>query len=125
MKPIQLPRPVSQCDESPRVEMINGDVILKYENSEYEEQIVINFKDVYGFKYTETEYIDTLEYIFGCVEIENSLWIESFLNAWELRERSRDDAFGGEPSKIIHYRLCFDEYGMYDILCKHMESEKS
>lgn len=40
--------------------------------------ISVCFETVYGFLYTESEYISTLDYVHGCVEIENSQWKESF-----------------------------------------------
>lgn len=124
MRIIQLPRPLSQCDEAPHIKMIDGDIILKYEDSESEEMISVCFETVYGFIYTETEYINTLDYVHGCVEIENSQWKELLLSAWELRDRNRNDAFGGESSKVSHYRMYFDEHGIYDVLCKEIIIKK-
>jgi len=124
MRKIQLPRPLSQCDDAPHIEMINGDVILRYEDSDSEKVISVYFETVYGFIYTESEYISTLDYIHGCVEIEKSQWKESLLSAWELRERNRNEAFGGEPLKVSHFRMYFDEHGMYEILSKGISTKE-
>ena len=126
MKKIQLPKPTSQCDKEPYIEMKNGQIIIIYS---YEDEVVnslisIKFKTVYSFTYTECEYISTLDYTFGLIEIDNSRIKSDLLTAWQLKNRLINEAFGGEVEKIKHYRLYFDEYGMYDIICKEIEIEE-
>ena len=116
MKSIPIPKSTSECDTSPSVEIDETRVNIIYGGAN--ESVLLSFNKVYGFKYTDCEYINTLEYSFGLVEIENSQWISEFLDAWTKRGRPIEESFGREASRIHHYRLCFDEYGMYDILCK-------
>jgi len=125
MKKIQLPKSTSECDE-PYIEMKGGDTIITYS---YEDEVVyslisIKFKTVYSFIYTECEYITTLDYTYGLVEIDNSEMKSNLLTAWQMRNRFINEAFGGEVEKIKHYRLYFDDYGMYDIICKEIEIEE-
>ncbi|BCZ47569.1 hypothetical protein psyc5s11_36360 [Clostridium gelidum] len=125
MKKIQLPKSTSQCDEL-YVEMKNADAIIKYL---YEDEVVSNlvsikFKTVYSLTYTECEYINTLDFTFGLVEIDNSKIKSNLLKIWQLRNGPISEAFGGEVEKVKHYRLYFDDYGMYDILCKEIEIEE-
>lgn len=125
MKKIQLPKSTSQCDEL-SIEMKCGDTIITYS---YEDEIVyslisIKFKKVYSFIYTECEYITTLDYTFGLIEIDNSEMKSNLLTAWQMRNGSISEAFGGEVEKVKHYRLYFDDYGMYDIICKDIEIQE-
>lgn len=125
MKIIQLPKSTGQCDETPHIEMKNNEVIIRYV---YEDELVsslitIKFKMVYSFTYTENEYTSTLDYASGLIEIDNSKVKSNLMNAWKLRDRPISQAFGGEVEKVKHYRLYFDEYGMYDIICKQIEIE--
>lgn len=128
MKEIKLPKTTSQCNEEPYIEMKNGQVIIRYlYEDDYEEVnslVSIKFETVYSFSYIECEYISTLEYKFGLVEIDDSKIKSELLTTWKLRNRAVDEAFGGEIEKIKHYRLYFDEYGMYDIICKGIEIEE-
>lgn len=126
MKKIELPKPTSQCDEEPYVEMKNGDTIIKYlyEDEVSSNLVSIEFKTVYSFKYIENEYISTLEYTNGLIEVENSKMKSDLVDAWKLRDRLESEAFGGESLKVKHYRLYFDEYGMYEIICKEIEIEE-
>lgn len=119
MKIIKLPKSTSECDSSPIVNLNGVNTIIKYGNENI--QVEIFFKIVYGFKYTDFEYINTIEYAFGLVEIEDSGWINELLDSWKKRDRPISEAFGKELSKIHHYRLCFDEYGMYEVICKSLE----
>lgn len=121
MKIIDLPKPTRECDFSPIVNLDGTNAIIKYGDEDNEANL--RFSVLYGFKYTDFEYINTLDYTFGLVEIENSDWTYEFLDAWEKRDRKKEEAFGKEVSRIHHYRLCFDEYGMYDILCKGFSIE--
>lgn len=124
MKTIKLPKPTSQCDEAPKVEMKDSDIIIRYiyEDEVSNNLILIKFKTVYSFRYIEAEYIDTIEYINGLVEVENSKWKSDLLNAWKLRDRPENEAFGGAVVSVNHYRVYFDEYGMYEIICKEIET---
>ncbi|EHI99781.1 hypothetical protein CDLVIII_3207 [Clostridium sp. DL-VIII] len=128
MKKIQLPKSTSQCNEQPHIEMKNSQVIIKYlyedDFEEISSLVSIKFKTVYSFTYTECEYINTLDYSFGLIEVDNSKMKSDLLTSWQLRNRPIDEAFGGEVEKIKHYRLYFDEYGMYDIICKGIEIEE-
>jgi len=106
--------------------MKNADAVIKYL---YEDEVVSNlvsikFKTVYSLTYTECEYINTLDFTFGLVEIDNSKIKSNLLKIWQLRNSSISEAFGGEVEKVKHYRLYFDDYGMYDILCKEIEIEE-
>jgi hypothetical protein len=123
MKIINLPKPTSQCDSTPNLEMRDSDVLIKYSHEDEKSlnTITLKFCIVYGIKYTECEYTDTMEYIHGLAEIENSEWIESFIEAWKLRDRPEDDAFGGERTRLKHYRLYFRDFGMYEVLSKGLE----
>ncbi|MDR3594245.1 hypothetical protein [Clostridium sp.] len=126
MKEIKLPKPTSQCNEQPYIEMKNSQVIIRYL---YEDEVVnslisIKLKSVYSFIYTECEYITTLDYTFGLIEVDNSKIKSDLLTAWQLRNSVISEAFGGEVEKVKHYRLYFDEYGMYDIICKEIEIEE-
>ena len=126
MKKIQLPKPTSQCDEEPYIQMKNGQAVITYS---YEDEVVnslvsIKFKIVYSFTYTECEYISTLDYISGLIEVDNSKIKSDLLTTWQLRKRLISEAFGGEVERVKHYRLYFDEYGMYDIICKEIEIEE-
>ncbi|NRT88516.1 hypothetical protein [Clostridium beijerinckii] len=126
MKKIQLPKSTNQCDEEPYFEMKNGQIIIKYS---YEDEVVnslvsIKFKSVYSFTYTECEYISTLDYSFGLIEVEDSKVKDDLLSGWKLRNRPINESFGGEVEKVKHYRLYFDDYGMYDIICKDIEIEE-
>lgn len=126
MKKIQLPKPTSRCDEEPYIEMKNGKAIIRYsyEDGVLSSLISIKFKTVYSFAYTECEYVNTLDYTFGLIEFDDSRIKEDLLIVWQLRNRHINEAFGGEVEKIKHYRLYFDEYGMYDIICKEIEIEE-
>lgn len=126
MKKIQLPKPTSQCDEEPYIQMKNGQAIITYS---YEDEVVnslvsIKFKRVYSFTYTECEYISTFDYSFGLIEVDNSKIKSDLLTTWQLGKRLISEAFGGEVEKVKHYRLYFDDYGMYDIICKEIEIEE-
>ncbi|AGF55330.1 hypothetical protein B0P06_000584 [Clostridium saccharoperbutylacetonicum] len=123
MKKIQLPKPTSQCEEEPYVQMNNSMVIIRYsyEDERLSSVISIKFKIIYSFTYTECEYMDTSDYTFGLVEIDNSRIKSDLLTVWDLKNRPIDEAFGGEVEKIKHYRLYFDDYGMYDIICKNIQ----
>lgn len=123
MKTIKLPKPTSQCDEAPQVEMKDSDIIIRYiyEDEVSNNLILIKFKTVYSFRYIEAEYVNIIEYIHGLVEVENSKWKSDLLNAWKLRDRPENEAFGGEVISVNHYRVYFDEYGMYEIICKEIE----
>lgn len=126
MKIIQLPKSTGQCDVAPYIEMKSNETIIKYV---YEDELVssiisIKFRTVYSFAYTENEYISTLEYTNGLAEIYNSKIKSDLVNAWQLRARPISQAFGGEIEKVKHYRLYFDEYGMYEIICKEIEIEE-
>lgn len=126
MKKIELPKPTSQCDEEPYVEIKNGDTIIKYlyEDEVSSNLVSIKFKTVYSFTYVENEYISTLEYINGLIEVGNSKMKNDLLDAWKLRDRVVDEAFGGELIKVKHYRIYFDEFGMYEVICKDIEIEE-
>lgn len=126
MKKIHLPKPTSQCEEEPYIEMKNGQTIITYS---YEDEVInslvlIKFKTVYSFTYTECEYISTLDYSYGLIEVDDSRIKSDLLIAWQLRNKLINEAFGGEVEKIKHYRLYFNEYGMYDIICKDIEIEE-
>jgi len=123
MRIIELPKSTRECDFSPIVNLYGTNAIIKY--GEVNDAIILKFNVLYGFKYTDFEYTNTLDYTYGLVEIENSQWTSEFLDAWAKRDRKTEDAFGKEVSQMHHYRLCFDEYGMYDILCKGFRVEKS
>jgi len=125
MKKIELPKSTGQCNEV-YVEMKNADTIIKYlhEDKVVSNLVSIKFKTVYSLTYTECEYINTLDFIFGLVEIDNSKIKNDLLKNWQLRKRPISEAFGGEVEKVKHYRLYFDDYGMYDILCKGIEIEE-
>jgi hypothetical protein len=126
MKKIQLPKPTNQYNEEPYIEMRNSQTIIRYsyEDETVNSLISIKFKAVYSFTYIECEYINTLDYTFGLIEIESSRTKSDLLTAWQFRNRPINEAFGGEVEKIKHYRLYFDEYGMYDIICKEIEIEE-
>lgn len=125
MAEIKLPKPTSQCNEEPYIEMKNGQVIIKYlYEDDYEEVnslVSVKFKSVYSFSYIECEYISTLDFCFGLTEVEDSKIKSELLTTWKLRNRDIDEAFGGEVEKIKHYRIYFDEHGMYNIICKGIE----
>lgn len=120
---IQLPKPTSQCDKEPYIEMENGQTIItySYEDEFVDSLISIKFKTVYSFAYTECEYISTLDYDFGLIEIDSSKMKSELLKVWQLRNRLISEAFGGDVERVKHYRLYFDDYGMYDIICKEIE----
>ncbi|WP_297430040.1 hypothetical protein [Clostridium sp.] len=107
MKKIHLPKTTSSCNEEPYIEMKNGQVIIRYlYEDDYEEVnslISVIFKSVYSFTYTECEYISTLDYEFGLVEIGNSKLKSDLLDIWQSRNRSISEAFGGEIEKVKHY----------------------
>lgn len=123
MRIIDLPKSTRECDFCPIANLDGTSANIKY--GEANNSIILKFNILYGFKYTDFEYINTLDYVFGLVEIDNSQWTSEFLDAWAKRDRKTGDAFGKEVSQIHHYRLCFDEYGMYDILCKEFSVEKA
>jgi hypothetical protein len=125
MKKIDLPKATSLIESAPSLHMLGADARLTYSVEERGKEYCTNilFQTVYGFLYTECEYVNTIEYCFGLVEIENSKWKNEFLDAWIMRERPIEDAFGGESFQVKHYRVYFDEYGMYDILCKNLKIE--
>ena len=123
MKFIKLPIPTSQCDEGPLLSMDNSDITIKYDYY-YDENIfwtTVRFEYVYAFKFLECKYIDTNDFCFGMVEIHEFDWIKELLKNWEKDNRSLKDIFGGELSKIHHYRMYFDDVGMFEIICKNME----
>lgn len=126
MRNIELPKPTSQCSEEPCVEMKNGDATIKYlyEDEISNNLVSIKFKTVYSFTYTELEYITTLDYTNGLIEVDNSKMKNDLVDAWKLRGRHASEAFGGEGLKVKHYRMYFDEYGMYEIVCKEIEIEE-
>lgn len=116
MKIIDLPISISEPYTSPIVILDEIGAIIKYSGEEG--SLIIIFDTVYGFKFTESEYIDTIDFIFGLVEIENSEWFSDFFDTWKEHGNKMEDSFCGEASHIHHYRLYIDDYGMYDILCK-------
>ncbi len=122
MRIIDLPKATRESDFSPTMNFDGTNAIISY--GDEATTITLNFSVLYGFQYVDFEYINTLDYTFGLVEIENSQWTSEFIEAWAQRDRNKEDAFGKEASQILHYRLCFDEYGMYDILCKELRVEK-
>jgi hypothetical protein len=128
MRVIPLPHTTDFTDSGPIVEMRNADFVIRYDYRD-EARVIhwtkITFGIVYGFKYTEAEYIDTLDYEFGLVELQDSRWIQEMLDIW-IRERGgeKELAFGGELDKVHHYRLYFDDKGLYDIICKTLRIEE-
>lgn len=128
MKEIKLPKPTSQCNEEPHIEMKNSQVIIRYlYEDDYEEVnslVSVKFESVYSFSYIECEYINTLDFCFGLTEVEDSKIKSELLTTWKLRNGAIDEAFGGEVEKIKHYRLYFDEYGIYDIICEEIDIEE-
>jgi hypothetical protein len=128
MQIINLPYPTSFTAAGPIIEMRNANVIIRYDHSSNKKQASwtkITFDTVYGYKFTECEYISTLDYEFGLVDIPNSRWIRDLLDVW-VREGGNEEsrAFGGEPNKVHHYRLYFDDYGLHEILCKSLRIEE-
>ncbi|NRT73608.1 hypothetical protein [Clostridium beijerinckii] len=128
MKKIQLPKPTNQCVEEPYVEMKNSQVIIRYlyydDYEEVDSLVSVKFESVYSFSYIECEYISTIDFCFGLTEVEDSKIKSELLTTWKLRNGAVDKAFGGEVEKIKQYRLYFDEYGMYEIICKGIEIEE-
>lgn len=59
--------------------------------------------------------------MYGLVIIENSDWIQSLVGNFVLSESYADDAFGSEMNDVMHYRIYFDEVGLYEVVCKKMQ----
>jgi hypothetical protein len=122
MKIIKLPYKTSYTKSGPIIKMKDANVSIRYDYEDDRGQILwteIIFGIVYGYKYTEIEYIDTLEYEFGLVQIEDSKWKKQMHDIW-VKERGNDPerVFGGEAEKVHHYRLFFDNDGIHEIICK-------
>lgn len=85
MKKIQLPKSTNRCDKEPYIQMKNDQVIIRYscEDEAVNSIISIKFKLVYSFTYTECEYINTLNYSFGLIEVENSKIKSNLLTIWK------------------------------------------
>ena len=122
MKGIELPYPTSFTNSGPEVTFTNSDLTIKYDyvdDNKVVHWVTIIFEFVYGFNYIECDYTNTSNYKFGLVQIVGSDWIKRLENVWSQEyERDLKNIFGGELDKVKHFRIYFDDHGMYDIICK-------
>lgn len=95
----------------------SGNVIFKYY---VEEKIYkIAFHNVYFFDFTEFDYVTECDWKFGLNIQTNSTYIEKLVK--EISKDKLQRAFGGEYSKLSHYKLVIDDVGMYNVVCKDIE----
>jgi hypothetical protein len=120
---IELPRTTSFCDTQPNLYFGSNKLKIDYVDGESGDTVTVSFMNVYGFSFTESEYIDSTMFEFGCVEIQDSNFKEKYIESWIARGRDAKDSFGGTPQEIKHYRIYFDDFGMYDVLSKEISVE--
>lgn len=91
-----------------------GDAVLKYHSDD--KIIEIKFNCVYKFDFTEFDYIEETDWVFGLELLESSARIENLLCG--LSDEKMQRAFGGESERLQHYRFAIDDNGIYNIICK-------
>jgi hypothetical protein len=123
MESITLPYTTSLTEEGPLVSLNRNDVEIKYDyfGEHGVKWVRLTFGTVYLFKFVESEYLNANDYLFGIVRVENSKLIGELVDNFILGGGDTASAFGGGIEKLMHYKIYFDDVGLYEIVCKKLD----
>lgn len=131
-KSIPIPGGGTHLDDRPMVEVVSEPyvlvkLIIRY-NCSYSDQparlgeLLFSHVLQYRWTYGEIDYddfpSDATDYTFGLIEIIDSPYIVDIIDKTE-KQRGKDKGiiYYMNHWEIHHFRIAFDEYGQFDILC--------
>lgn len=85
--------------------------------------ISLVFNSVYKFDFCEFDYICETHWEFGLTQYSQSPLLDALFSIVPFENRNR--AFGGKLQKLRHYKLVVDDVGIYNIICRDFQIEKS
>jgi hypothetical protein len=116
-------------DDAPRVQVITRpqgnptDVMVEYISSKEDNvRNRLTFPSVFEYRWVDGDWDKVWphpeDYEFGLIEIEKSELIDRMVQSSLYRSRSIGERLGGvlKEVDVHHYRIGFDEHGIYDIV---------
>lgn len=111
---------IPQIYEENIIEFLQKDGNIVYKYMDEKRVFQITFVKVYQFDFTEFDYITEVEWNFGLEMEAESDYINVLLQ--NMPEEKKQRAFGGEITSLYHYKLAIDDVGIYNIICKGIET---